>query len=127
MLTADSAFYRFVREERLFAAVLAHLLLQRGPNLARFLELVNARLSADQQLRPDHFRDGEVYVEFTYLRDMWDGFGRSGTRSRQKANALKRAFITDAMGRIPSLRVLAAKDLGADIARFNEQFMGEAG
>jgi hypothetical protein len=45
MLTSDSRFYGFVREERLFAALLAHLLLQRGPNLANFLRMINERLA----------------------------------------------------------------------------------
>ena len=33
----ETPFYRFVREERLFCAILVHLLLQRGRNLKEFL------------------------------------------------------------------------------------------
>ena len=36
-------FYQFLREERQFCAVLAHLLMQKGGNLRAFIELLNSR------------------------------------------------------------------------------------
>ena len=43
-------FYHFVREERLFCATLAHLLMQRGPNRGKFVGLVSDRSPQDSRL-----------------------------------------------------------------------------
>jgi hypothetical protein len=64
-----SVFHRIVREERLFCAVLAQLLMQGEQNLRAFIELVNRALPEESRLQSDQLAEAEVYVEFTYLRD----------------------------------------------------------
>jgi hypothetical protein len=115
MLTSQSRFYEFVREERVFAAVLAHLLMQRDANLSNFLTMINARLSEDRRLALGSLDEAQIYVEFSFLRDWWDSLGRNQTRSRQQANDEKRAFIKAAIKRLPSITQLPSLNLHADI------------
>jgi hypothetical protein len=127
MLTSESRFYEFVREERVFAAVLAHLLMQRGANISNFLTMINARLSEHRRLPLDNLDEAEIYVEFSFLRDWWDGLGRNETRSREQANHEKREFIKAAIKRLPSITQLLLLDLDADTPKFNGQLMGKRG
>jgi hypothetical protein len=112
-------FHRVVREERLFCAVLAHLLMKRGSNLAQFVELVNAQLDGPRRVAANKAADAAVYVEFTYLRDQW--YAMRGN------NDAKRARIAEMLGRVPSLAPLAAGSLPTEPSEFNATFMGEAG
>lgn len=128
-------FYTLVREERQFSFLLAHLLMQRGPNLGRFVGLINDLLPpATGPLPLDQLDEAEIYVEYAYLRDHWDSIlkgtqenGRLTPRGRRKANEEKRAFILQLFRRVPSLQELAASNLPADPASFNAHFMGIAG
>src|SRR6478609_8481610 len=67
------------REERNFAAIVHHLLLQPG-NLTRFLRLVGAP-------DPTESERTAVFFEYAYLRDLWD--------SRAGDPTLARAAILD--------------------------------
>lgn len=115
-------FYQFVREERLFCAVLAHLLLQRGPNLDRFLQLVNAKLPIQDRISAIQPDEAQIYLEFSYLRDFWDTLGADND-----ANDAKRKFIFTLLGRIPDLEYLRSQDFPASIPEFNGSFMGPRG
>ncbi len=117
MLT-EGRFYRFVREERLFCGTLVHLLLQRGRNLESFLELVNATLPGSP-LGISRLDEAEVYPEFTFLRDHWNGLGRD--------NAAKRALILELLERAGGLAAQVEGDLPDEVAKFNEFFMGDRG
>ena len=113
----ETPFYRFVREERLFCTTLVHLLLQRGPNLKDFLELVNSQLPGPG-IDTSHLEEAEVYMEFTRLRDHWHGLG--------KDNTAKRDLIFDLLERAGGLtRHLDTVPEG--IAEFNQFFMGSRG
>jgi hypothetical protein len=123
-------YHRFVREERHFCATLAHLLNQRGGNLRTFLGVLSEQLEllalppfADPESAP--VERAEIYVEFSYLRDQWDGLKVAGNRTL--ANENRRKFLIDLMSRSPELKRVVALEWPALPAAFNEQFMGEAG
>jgi hypothetical protein len=101
--------------------------MQRGANISNFLTMINARLSEHRRLPLDNLDEAEIYVEFSFLRDWWDGLGRNETRSREQANHEKRAFIKAAIKRLPSITRLRSLNLDADVPKFNGQFMGERG
>jgi len=113
----ETPFYRFVREERLFCATLVHLLLQRGRNLKEFLELVNTRLPGPA-IDTSHLEEAEVYMEFTRLRDHWNGL--------DKDNTAKRDLIFDLLERAGGL-THHLDTVPEGIAEFNQFFMGSRG
>ena len=110
MLTEDRPFLQFVREERLFCSVLAHLLMQQGENLDRFLRLLNEKLPGAWHVPADGIAQAEIYPEFSYLRDDWFALGRS--------TAEKRGRILAYFGRIPSLATLQLAPLPDAIPDF---------
>jgi len=118
-MLSERPFYEFVREERLFCATLAHLLMERGPNLATFLELVNTRLPADSRLPTGRLEEAQVYVEFTFLRDYWNRLGRD--------NEAKRRLILRLLSRVDRLGRYQDESFPHTISEFNEFFMGEPG
>jgi len=75
-LTAGGPFSTFNREERGAVAILFAALLHR-PNLERFAELAGWPVSADEV---------EVFVEWTYLRDLW--FAHTGANDKKRAAVL---------------------------------------
>jgi hypothetical protein len=119
MFTPQRPFLRFVREERLFCAVLARLLAQTGPNRFRFFALINPRLPVELQVSTAHLDDIEIYPEFSYLRDDWFAFGRD--------NRAKRDRIFSLFARVPTLVGLVSGDFPEMLAEFNGCFMGERG
>jgi len=118
-MTIEQPFYTFVREERQFCAILAHLLMQKGQNLGKFIELINRDLTPDRAISGEGIDEAEVYVEFTYLRDSWSGLARD--------NESKRARIIELFSRIETLRPLAIAPWPSDLANFNGRLMGERG
>lgn len=111
-------FYQFVREERLFCAVLAHLLWQQGPNLSNFLRLINDKLPEKERVPFIQAEAAQVYIEFSYLRDHWESLGRDNEAKRQRISTL--------LSRVPSL----GHHLGEfpqSIPDFNDFFMGQRG
>lgn len=120
MLVALDKFHESVREERLFCAVLYHLLLSGSSNLRVFVDAINEQLDRDQQL-PHFGDDASIYIEFTYLRDSWYALGRN--------NDQKRSVIFDLFSRSPVLAQLAPLTFPAatDCGAFNERFMGPRG
>lgn len=119
MLASRGPFYRFLREERVFCAVLAHLLMQVGGNLRAFLGLLNSRLPSDRAIPTAVVDDAEVYPEFSFLRDWWFALGRN--------NDQKRDLIFKLAGRVPSLGRLDPDALPQQPAGFNARFMGDRG
>ncbi len=115
-------FYSFLREERQFCAVLAHLLMQRGDNLKTFVELLNQRPAMGSPLPIDNLEEAEVYIEYAYLRDLWDGFGVRPNRTRPEANGLKRAFIQNAFADLGLCDGLPI-DWSAPPQAFNDNFI----
>jgi len=119
-LLARSALYRtFVREERQFCAALHHLLLVRGPNLTRFLDLANAAMVASGQPRfaDRHGVDvssAQVYVEFAFLRDYWDSLGLGVA-----PNDARRTLLQEILGRLPNARGIEVPN---DPACLNKRF-----
>ncbi|QIK67293.1 hypothetical protein G7072_13875 [Nocardioides sp. HDW12B] len=67
------------REERQYAAILYHLLLN-GDNLPRFLELIDCPYKVDETW--------SAYVEYAYLRDAWDKIGNDNDKKRKLISAL---------------------------------------
>jgi hypothetical protein len=119
MLDSESHFYRFVREERLFCATLAHLLMQRGPNLAAFLDLINAKVPHDSQLVTSRLEEAQIYVEFTFLRDYWNSLGRD--------NDAKRRLVFALLSKVDRLRHYHDESFPSTIPEFNEFFVGPFG
>jgi len=119
MLDSERHFYRFVREEGLFCATLAHLLMQRGSNLATFLELVNSKVPHDSQLVTSRLEEAQIYVEFTFLRDHWN--------SLEKNNDAKRRLIFALLSKVDGLSHYRDEDFPSTIPKFNEFFMGPHG
>ncbi|MBI4308418.1 MAG: hypothetical protein HY684_06400 [Chloroflexi bacterium] len=119
----EADFYRFVREERLFCALLAHLLLERGPNLARFLEIINAKLPENVRRPVDQLDNVEVYLEFSFLRDQWHTLGQANDIS----NAAKRRRIFELISRVPGLSRFREEMFPSSIPDFNRFFVGRRG
>ena len=116
---ASQHFYRFVREERLFCATLAHLLMQRGPNLEKFLRLVNEKLPQGSDLPIKELEGAQIYPEFTFLRDSWNLLGTN--------NDEKRARIFAFLSRTPGLKHHKSECFPSTIREFNEYFLGSRG
>jgi hypothetical protein len=115
----ERPFYEFVREERLFCAALAHLLMQRGRNLATFLELVNARLADVNRLVTTGLEEAQIYLEFTFLRDYWNSLERN--------NDAKRRLILALLSKVDGLGHYRDEDFPSAIPEFNEFFMSPHG
>ncbi|MGK2966655.1 MAG: hypothetical protein ACSLFM_13780 [Tepidiformaceae bacterium] len=124
MLTNGRPFFEFLREERVFCATLAHLLMTRGSNVETFIDLVNQQLDGDSKISTNHPADAEIYLEFSFVRDWWDGLGTaSAGGTRTSANAAKHSLLLELMRRIPTLHDLAESLPGAsDPAAFNRRF-----
>ncbi len=119
MLRSERRYYEFVREERLFCAALAHLLMQKGSNLDTFLRLVNARLAADSKLPIADLESTEIYIEFAFLRDYWN--------TLEHDNSAKRRLIFDLLSRVDGLRHYQSDSFPSAVAEFNGTFMGARG
>ena len=112
-------FYSFVREERFFCSILAHLLMQKGTNLKLFLDLVGEKIHGRPTVEEANIKDAEIYLEFTYLRDYWDAL--------EKDNDAKRALIMRLLARVPELKGYDLSNFPEAIAEFNSFFMGPRG
>lgn len=124
-MLSESPFYQFVREERFFCSILAHLLMQKGPNLRLFLDLVAERMGERPTVEDVNIQDAEIYLEFSYLRDHWDTLGRDNERRR--ANERKRTLIMTLLSKVPELHQYGIPELPEAIADFNAFFMGSRG
>jgi hypothetical protein len=118
MLGNENAFYEFVREERMFCATFAHLLMTGTDNLASFLTLLNEKVSPQRRIGTTNLEEAELYLEFTYLRDHWNSLGPD--------NDKKRASLAALLRRVPTLESVAAA-LPDDIGELNRSFMGPRG
>src|SRR3712207_1084617 len=119
MLANVVPFYRFLREERVFCSVLAHLLMHAGDNLCTFLELLNAKLPAELRIPTSDLEEAEIYPEFSFLRDRWFALGRDNQR--------KRDLIAALLGALPTLDLIDTARLPRELAEFNACFAGERG
>ena len=119
MLESRKKYYQFVREERLFCGALTHLLMQKGPNLATFLQLVDAKLPADSHLSGSTLEEAEIYIEFAYLRDYW--------HSLEHDNGAKRRLIFELLSRVDGLHRYHSDPFPNAVAEFNAIFMGVPG
>jgi hypothetical protein len=129
---SSSVFYTFAREERQLCALLAHLLMQQGPNVERFLNLFEEQLKKED-LKPYAgpsrvpVAEAEVYLEFAFLRDRWNQLGADLQHDLAAKNNAKREFLFELLGRVPTLRGLEEREkFPADAASFNVCFMGTA-
>jgi len=118
-MLSEARFYRFAREERLFCATLAHLLMQKGPNLQTFIDLINARLPGHPQIQTDRPDEAQIYLEFTFLRDHWNRLGTN--------NDAKRGRIFELISKVEGLRRYTSESFPIGIPEFNEYFVGERG
>jgi hypothetical protein len=88
----EARFYKFVREERLFCMILAHILLEQPSNLSTFVETINERLHTGETLCSTPTKEAllgsEVYFEFSYLRDHWFALGKNNNAKRARILAL---------------------------------------
>jgi len=112
LLDQERPYFLFNREERHLAGVLFHLLCVRG----------NAKRLCSQ-LRPDWpARDDEigVYLEYSYLRDVWDAIERKGPEANTRKRKSLRTML-EAFGGRPEL--LAALDQTMEVREFNHLFV----
>ena len=118
-MLSESPFYQFVREERFFCSILAHLLMQKGPNLKLFLDLVAERMGERPTVEDVNVEDAEIYLEFSYLRDHWHNLGRD--------NDAKRTLIMTMLSRVPKLQQRNLAEIPEAPAEFNAFFIGPRG
>jgi hypothetical protein len=126
-------FYEFLREERQYCAVLAHLLMSRRDNVSKFVDLINRYLPETERFADDG--EAEIYLEYAYLRDTWDALKaelrveprRNRATSYDAVNLKKREFVIDLLRRVPSLQGIAGSTLPETAMMWNEYFMGTAG
>lgn len=115
----EDAFYEFVREERFFCSILAHLLMQEGPNMKTFLDFVSESIDGRSPVPDVDARDAEIYLEFSFLRDRWDSLGRD--------NDAKRALIMALLARVPEVQSHGVPEFPEAIGDFNGFFIGSRG
>lgn len=118
MLEEDN-YYEFVREERYFCTILAHLLMLGGSNMKSFLDFVGETIDGRSTVQPVDAREAEIYLEFSFLRDRWD--------SLAKDNKARRALILEMLARVPELKSYRIDDFPESIADFNAFFIGPTG
>jgi hypothetical protein len=125
-------YLRFVREERHFCAVLAHLLVADSENVQRLLTLIRERLQEyGLPSLPDTsaaaVEHAEIYLEFAFLRDRWNQFDLGQGERPTERNARKCALLFALFGRVRRLDTLKSAMLMSEVAEFNARFMGPSG
>ena len=109
----DKPYVDICREERNFAAMLYHLLLDKD-RLKAFLELVGDSTSSIDDVR--------IYFEYAHLRDLWAAVAAEAKRERKTAN------LNDRYRKI-ILRLFCgsteSNQLPTDCKEFNEFFIGK--
>ena len=118
MLGEDS-YYEFVREERYFCTILAHLLMQDGSNMKSFLDFVSEKIDGRSTVQSVDARGAEIYLEFSFLRDRWDALGKN--------NEAKRALIMAMLARVPELKSHGMPEFPESLPDFNVFFIGPKG
>lgn len=108
-LGVDEEYVNYCREERNFAAVLYHLLLDER-RLGSFLRLID-------QPAPDVAKVG-VYFEYAHLRDLWARVAHQEGDAATRNQRYRKAIIS-------MLGMSAADALPTDCKAFNEFFIGE--
>ena len=86
-LAGDKPYYEINREERNFAAILYHLLLDNN-NLELFLNKIDSSLTNNPS-------ENAVYFEYAYIRDLWNQLDEI---ERESQNRLKKEFILSSLG-----------------------------
>jgi hypothetical protein len=128
----ETAYYRFIREERHFCAILTHLLMQGADAVRALLTLVDERLQANQ-LQPLPTADAtaideaQIYFEPAFLRDIWSTLGANSAEPLSMRNARRRAFIFELFARVPTLAALEPHQFPESTPAFNASFIGSAG
>jgi hypothetical protein len=112
LLDPERPYCLFNREERHLAGVLFHLLCLGG-NAKRLC----SRLRPDWPARDDELG---VYLEYSYLRDVWGAIGRGGPEANTRKRKILRTMLADFGGR-PEL--LAALDQPTEVREFNHLFV----
>lgn len=115
MIQRIDEFFRFTREERLFASIFTHLLMEQGSNIASFLKLVASKLKEDPTWVSESVDDARVYFEFTFLRDDWKALEKNGERED---------YIFRLFSLIPALSGYQRSHFPEEAKAFNEVFMG---
>jgi hypothetical protein len=104
-----SEYLTFVREERHLCALLFHLLLCKGPNLSKFIEIIDLALERCG-LAPvgplDASENVHVFAEFAYLRDHWE----------RLADGQRSAYLGSLLGRLEHVRDIDLGSLNTDRA-----------
>ncbi|AER57027.1 hypothetical protein DSC_11915 [Pseudoxanthomonas spadix BD-a59] len=111
LLGVDDPYVHYCREERNFAAVLYHLLLDDAC-LARFLALIDED-NVDAS-------DVRVYFEYACLRDLWAVASKRGEHDRAAHNARLREAIISLLGDATFL-----PGIDVDCEAFNRFFVGD--
>ena len=118
-MLGEDRYYEFVREERFFCTILAHLLMQDGSNMKSFLDFVGEKIDGRSAAQPVDASEAEIYLEFSFLRDRWDALG--------KDNEAKRALIMTLLARVPELQSHDIPELPESLQDFNAFFIGPRG
>lgn len=88
----DAPYYEINREERFFCATLYALLICNN-NLAKFVHYLNQQYlkNTGEAVDENDFDNMELYVEYAYLRDIWNSIGPDN-------NEKKRDLILKSLG-----------------------------
>jgi hypothetical protein len=108
-LGISNEYVRYCREERNFAAVLYHLLLDEN-RLGAFLRLIGVSARDVDKVG--------VYFEYAHLRDLWSFVAKSETNVAAQNQRYRDAVIA-------MLQMRPGRALPTDTRLFNEFFIGE--
>lgn len=81
-------YYKFCREEQNIVSLLYSILLNNDENIKKFLKLFNVDYTDNDILNL------EIYVEYSYIRDLWSQFTVEHFSKKIKNNELKKEFIS---------------------------------
>jgi hypothetical protein len=110
LLGVEDHYVHYCREERNFAAVLYHLLLDEAC-LARFLALIGQGEANADEVR--------IYFEYAHLRDLWAEVGKRYGNDRAARNARYRDAI------VALLDAPFLPEVAGDCEAFNRFFIGD--
>lgn len=110
LLGVEDHYVHYCREERNYAAVLYHLLMDEGC-LARFLALIEEQETAADEVR--------VYFEYAHLRDLWAEVGKRYGNDHAARNARYRDAI------VALLDAPFLPEVTEDCEAFNRFFIGD--
>lgn len=83
----NEPYYKFCREEQNFVAILYSLLLSESENVNKLLDIFHIQYTVED------IKNYEIYIEYSFIRDLWSQFTVKKKHNRLNNNKLKKDFI----------------------------------